>query len=166
MLYIGVDPGKNGAIASISELSVEVVVCPMIGKEYDTTSMASLLKKYSEKGCTATIERVHAMPHQGGTSMLSIGYGFGLWIGMFAALSIPYVVIPAVKWQKNMLVGLGKVDKKTRKQASIVAASRLFPGVSLLATPRCKTQHDGMAEAILIAEYGKRIRNGSDSTSS
>jgi hypothetical protein len=33
---------------------------------------------------------------------------------------------------------------------------RLFPGVSLRATPRCTTDHDGMAEALLIAEYARR----------
>ena len=32
----------------------------------------------------------------------------------------------------------------------------LFPDVSLLATPRCKKPHDGMAEALLMAEYARR----------
>lgn len=34
--------------------------------------------------------------------------------------------------------------------------NRLFPGVSLLPTERCRKDNDGMAEALLMAEYAKR----------
>jgi hypothetical protein len=33
---------------------------------------------------------------------------------------------------------------------------RLFPGVNLLPTERCRKESDGMAEATLLAEYARR----------
>ena len=42
------------------------------------------------------------------------------------------------------------------KQKSIEVCRKLFPDVSLLPTSRCKKSHDGMAEALLMAEYARR----------
>ena len=42
------------------------------------------------------------------------------------------------------------------KNTSIDLCKRLFPDINLLATPRSRKPHDGMAEALLIAEYGRR----------
>ena len=53
------------------------------------------------------------------------------------------------KWKKEFSV---TSDKNT----SIEVAKRLFPNVNLKATARCKKDHDGMAEALLIAEYCRR----------
>lgn len=52
--------------------------------------------------------------------------------------------------------------KPTRdtKAMSILAAHRLFPGVSLLRTDKCKKPDDGMSDALLIAEYGRRVLMG------
>jgi hypothetical protein len=42
------------------------------------------------------------------------------------------------------------------KENSIEVCKKLFPQVNLLATPRCKKEHDGIAEALLMAEYTRR----------
>jgi hypothetical protein len=43
------------------------------------------------------------------------------------------------------------------KQRSIIAAKRLFPEVSLRRTERSRKDDDGISDAILLAEYGRRI---------
>ncbi len=45
------------------------------------------------------------------------------------------------------------------KAASIRKAQQLFPGVNLV-PPGCRTPSDGIAEALLIMEYGKREKRG------
>ncbi len=56
-----------------------------------------------------------------------------------------------------MLRGLPGKDTKTK---SILAASRLFPRVDLRRTARSKVAHDGLTDALLIAEFGRRLRTG------
>jgi hypothetical protein len=81
--------------------------------------------------------------------MFSFGQSVGYIKGVLEANGIAYQEIPPQTWKKEF--GLN-----TDKQKSIDVCRRLFPGVSLRATPRCTTDHDGMAEALLIAEYAKR----------
>ena len=47
---------------------------------------------------------------------------------------------------------------KTTKEQSIIAVQRLFPSVDLLDPTKLRSRklHDGMAEALLIAEWGRR----------
>ncbi len=48
-----------------------------------------------------------------------------------------------------------RADLDTKK-TSINASRRLFPRVSLLRNSKCKTPHDGLSDALLIAEYARR----------
>ena len=42
------------------------------------------------------------------------------------------------------------------KAASVETCRRLFPGVALRPSERCRKDSDGMAEALLMAEYARR----------
>ena len=65
------------------------------------------------------------------------------------AFNIPYETVRPQKWKKEF--GLTS-DKKQ----SIATAHRLFPGVDLRKNERCKKDHDGMAESVLLAEWARR----------
>lgn len=153
MIYIGIDPGKHGAIAAITPTEIVVRPTPLIGKEYDIAEMNKLLW-FSSDPCRAVIERVHAMPGQGRTSMLSIGYGCGLWHALLTSRGIGFRVVSAVTWQKTMLAGVNCADKK---RASILVATRLFPDVALRRSERSRVDDDGMADALLMADYCRQI---------
>jgi hypothetical protein len=87
-----------------------------------------------------------------GTAHLLISYG--RFIGLLQGLGVPFTPVRAREWKRMMLGGrTGRSDKTD----SIRRAQELFPGISLLATPRCRKPHDGMAEALLILECGRRI---------
>lgn len=62
-------------------------------------------------------------------------------------------IVPARTWQRTMFAGLGKVADT--KAASILVAKRLFPGVDLR-PGQCRKDQDGLADALLLAEYGRR----------
>lgn len=50
----------------------------------------------------------------------------------------------------------GMTSTVTEYFKSFEVCRKLFPDVSLLPTSRCKKSHDGMAEALLMAEYARR----------
>lgn len=148
-IFIGIDPGKNGGIAYINTENGYFETVPYSNQELihlciDTT--------HKNVGCSEVIcclEKVGAMPGQGVVSMFNFGASVGYIKGVLEAFYIPYQEISPQKWKKEF--GL-----TSDKAASAEICGKLFPGLSLLATPKCKKPHDGMAEALLMAEYARR----------
>lgn len=141
MTYIGIDPGKDGAMALIMDKTVTII--PFDERGYE---IALETVRGSEAVCC--LERVGAMPGQGVTSMFKFGENFGYIRGLLQANGIAYELVTPQKWKKEF----GATDKNS----AVTVCGRLFPSVSLLRTPRCKKEHDGMAEALLMAEYARR----------
>ncbi len=160
-IYIGIDPGKKGAVAAIrSDGVIEVCAVPMIGKEYNIHLMNQLIfNEVAENphNLSACLEKGQAMPKQGTVSMFNFGKGCGIWEGILAAQSVSYEVIHPRTWQKEMLRDIPAGDTKHR---ALLAAKRLFPGVNLLATERSRKPHDGIVDALLMAEYCRRKFGG------
>jgi len=165
MIYIGIDPGKDGAIAAIDndravlciEMAPVVVVGPGTKRDYNVNEMAELvahIRNSVDGNVVAVLEKQQAMPGQGVASMFSIGRGFGLWEGILAARDIPYRVVHPRTWKKNMLRDSAGDKSKGR---SIVEAGRLFPKIDLRRSVRSKKPHDGKAEALLMAAYAFEI---------
>ena len=143
MYYIGIDPGKDGALAMIDE---DGNVCGI----FPFSEVAYVSICYQMKGkCKCALERVSARPGQGTVSMFSFGENYGFIRGVLEANDIPYELVRPQKWKKEF--GLTS-DKKQ----SIATAHRLFPGVDLRKNERCKKDHDGMAESVLLAEWARR----------
>ena len=143
MIYIGIDPGKSGALARIAPDGV--IVAPYSPEEY-----ASILALAGvEGGCVACLEHVGAMPGQGVTSMFSFGENFGFIKGLLTANGVPYELVRPQKWKKEFSI-------TGDKNSSIEVCKRLFPGVSLRRTERCCKDDDGLAEALLLAEFARR----------
>lgn len=65
----------------------------------------------------------------------------------------PCTIVRASTWQRTMFAGLGTV--KDTKAASIARAKQLFPGVNLI-PEGCKKPQDGLSDALLLAEFGRR----------
>jgi crossover junction endodeoxyribonuclease RuvC len=161
---LGIDPGLDGGIAWIFPDRVEVRVAPTLAasktgkRRFDVAAMVAILKANPIE--LGIIEAVSAAPMagrvQGTTSMFGFGRGLGLWEGILAALAIPHLSVTPQTWKKVVLAGTAK-----DKPSAIAFAQGLFPGVSLLATPRSRVPHDGLADALCLAEYGRRILAGS-----
>ena len=95
------------------------------------------------------VEKVGAMPGQGVTSMFNFGKNYGFILGALESFGFSYELVTPKKWKKEFGV---TADKNT----SIEVCKRLFPEANLKRTERCKKDHDGMAEALLMAEYARR----------
>lgn len=154
-LVIGIDPGLSGAIAVIKlDGTVDFHDCPLftVGTKhvYHPGGMAALLRQYQEHhpNLLVGLEKVHSMPGQGVASTFLFGEGFGIWLGILAALRIPHELITPQSWKRGMMNGQNK-----DKDASRLVALRLFPSVS----DRLKLKkHHGRADALLIAEFLRR----------
>ncbi len=142
-LFIGIDPGKKGGIAYIDTTGIYSTT------PFGSAALIELLEEARYRECVCCLEKVGAMPGQGVVSMFNFGQSVGYIKGMLEAFGIPYQEISPQRWKKEF--GLS-----SDKEASAEVCRKLFPTVNLLATPKCKKPHDGMAEALLMAEYARR----------
>jgi hypothetical protein len=62
------------------------------------------------------------------------------------------------KWQKTFWSKpkMPKGQKFNTKAAALNVANQIFPGAQWLKSDRCTKPHDGMIDAALLAEYGRR----------
>lgn len=143
--YIGIDPGKKGGMALISDSEIKV-----FEKVDDFTLVKDELVywKINNNIEVACLERVHAFPGEGACSSFSFGTNYGCWQGLFIALNIPFITVPPKTWQ----VVVDKSLHQNIKKASLMTARRMFPEVDL-----SKEKHSGIADALLIAYYNKNI---------
>jgi Holliday junction resolvasome RuvABC endonuclease subunit len=143
MITIGIDPGKNGGIAVINEKG-DAYADKMPETLQD---LFELLNSYSvgyDGNCRAFIEQVHSSPQMGVKSAFTFGNGFGHLEMALTACGIPFERIRPQAWQKA-LGCMTKGDKNVSKRR----AQELFPTL--------KITHS-TADALLIAEYGRRIK--------
>lgn len=143
MIYIGIDPGKNGGIAAIDGQDVRAQRMP----DSDRDLLDLLYWYVQQRRARAVLEHVWSVPGQGG------GCKFGVEIGRcrmaLTAACIPFDLVLPRKWQKEIGVvyppGAGDTEKKniTKRRAQ-----QLFPSVTPI------THH--IADALLLAEYARR----------
>lgn len=145
MVYCGIDPGGEGCLAVINDDTNAITLVPYNSKDY-----ADALEEVSLHDAFCVVERVWSSPQMGVRSAFSFGEKLGEIHGMLDALGIPYQLVIPQKWKAFFGV---TADKNT----SIACAHRLFPKVSLRKTERCKKDHDGLAEALLMASYARHL---------
>lgn len=148
MIYIGIDPGLSGALAVIHNVNDTENI---ISEPFSETSYLDILKYVSKKSDTKVccLEHVSAMPKQGVVSTFNFGSNFGWIQGVLQAYCIPYELVRPQKWKKEFGI---TADKNT----SIEVCQRLFPELDLRRSEKSKKPDDGIAEALLMAEYAKR----------
>lgn len=149
-LFLGIDPGLNGAIAILhadgSMHSVEDMPTLLRGKgtvkrEVDAAGLAHLLRPIASEIQMAVVEKVGAMPQQGSASTFSLGHSYGTATAVIAALGIPLQLVAPVTWKKRMAL--------TRdKEHARATAIHLWP-----AAPLSRKKDADRAEALLMARY-------------
>ena len=149
MTIIGIDPGAGGAMAIWDKKISKIYKCPA-----DTETMADIIKESlyinrakNVREVFAYIELVHAMPHDGRSSLFKFGTNYGKWLGILGAYKVPTTLVSPQKWMKywkdKLNIELPK-DKSSRKRALKEIASHY--------TDKKVTLYN--ADAILIAMYG------------
>jgi len=150
--FIGIDPGSSsGAIAMIAEDGT-IEIYPL-----EKEILKQCCRDWAFDDCIVCLEKVGVMPGQGIVSMGSFMKSVGYICGVLEANGIPYQeVIPRV-WKNIFGCNLGKgATAKEKKQKDIEVCRKLYPGISLRKTERCKTDWPDAADALLMATYAKR----------
>ena len=150
-MWVGIDPGATGGVAVLSKDRAEAIPMPTVAGEIWILEIARLLKELSPG--LVVLEKAQPMRKggrvQGVTSAFTYGMGFGAIRGMLETLEIPHRLVTPQAWKKVVLAGTAK-----DKDAAINFVRRAYPAIDL--TPgRKRVPHDGMADAVCIAEYGR-----------
>lgn len=161
-VFIGIDPGLSGALVAINGEGgvVDQLIMPRTNGSkgpLDTGCILSWLVDVRQGGSMyAALERVSTRPGQGATSTLTCGVNWGRLDALLVALGVKYVVPTPQQWKRAL--SLPKRSGKERAQGKVDAVQlvrSLFPDMDLSPGKR-RVPHDGLADAVLIAEYARR----------
>jgi hypothetical protein len=146
-VYVGIDPGKTGAVAVIVEGEVMFTDYPHL----NLYLLGETLYDFAD--VFVLIEAAQAMPGQGSVSGFHYGQGYGEYLGMLKAMQIPFETIHPTKWKKEFGLLMPKAKLADKKRASRDKAIELFPKEFERLS---KAGNHGRAEALLLAEYARR----------
>lgn len=138
---LGIDPGKQGAIALLNKKGELIALHDMPSNIIETVKLIESLPKVTR----GAIEQ----PFPGGTmgkpSCMSFGMGIGELRGILAARHIPFLMVKPQDWQRVF-----GVTGKSRGNDSIGQCLKLYPDAPLIVKGKRK---DGRSDALLIARW-------------
>jgi crossover junction endodeoxyribonuclease RuvC len=154
VIVLGIDPGLKGALAWIEGTRVVALEdMPTFqvmrgGKPRDTIDvhgLARLMGQHAAEVCW--FEQVGGMQGDGPAAAFQFGRAAGAAEAIAKASGCRFETVTPPVWKKAMgLIG-------TAKDQSRAKATSLFPAV---AGDLARKMDDGRAEALLLAEYGRR----------
>lgn len=159
-LFIGIDPGLKGGLAVLDSVGNVKVVQNMPVKassRIDEDSLFAFLRLFAGSLLWIALEKSQAMPKQGISSAFNYGFGSGTINGICKAVNPSrYVMVGPKTWQKTIWTDAGSDQRLETKQRTLQAIERLFPHANLKASERCKKPHEGIVDALGIAEWLRR----------
>lgn len=145
--YLGIDPGLSGGIAVLCE---DGSLCDKWKMPQTPIDVYEVFQSVALLGpVRAMLERVSASPQMGVVSAFTFGAGYGALQMALAATKIPYDLVTPVKWQ-TALGCRTQGDKNVSKRR----AQQLFPSIQIT---------HAVADALLLAEYARRVDRGAAS---
>jgi crossover junction endodeoxyribonuclease RuvC len=150
-MFLGIDPGKKGAIALFNPSSHHLTIADMPllpkknGKGEDTNyaALGELLRPTCASLIHCMMEDVWSMPREGVSSAHAFGRNNGALLMALAIYQIPHQLVTAAKWKKYF-------NLSQDKGISRRLASERFPHD---AEQFSRVKDDGRAEAALLALY-------------
>jgi hypothetical protein len=155
--YVGIDNGVSGALAVVHRGEDPVMLVMPVqrarkGNEVDVGAVEYWLKKHAP---SATLVLEEPGGSKSAKAAASMAGSFHALRSVAEMMGYRWHRITPQQWQKVMLPGCKAGDTKER---ALAKARQLWPGASWLATDRCRTAHDGLVDAALIAEFARITR--------
>jgi len=140
--YVGVDPGVGGAIAILLDDGTVAHAAGMPETDRDVLDVLAI----AGDGARGVLERVSASPQMGVSSSFTFGKSYGALRMALVAAGVAFDEVLPAAWQKAL-------GCRTRGDKSITKrlAQQMFPAVKVT---------NANAEALLIAEYCRRLHRG------
>lgn len=162
MIYVGIDPGADGAVVALSDedvvLRARLPTRDVRGKRrLDVRALAAILHDLGGAAVVrVVVEEPSVRPGEGAQGALGVGLMHGGIRAVLDTLGLAWRDVRPQVWRAG--VGLPREpDRRQRKADSITAAERLLPDLDLL-YQRSRKPHDGTAEAALIAVWARGER--------
>jgi hypothetical protein len=164
MKYIGIDCGLDGGICELDSAGnlTKMIVMPTVkigkGRKINLHELSELFKIFRGSGsCRFSIENPggHAPSAAG---LRSMTYSFAVVEAFLVCNFLTYHEFAARKWQSEFWSRptMPKGKKFDTKSAALSEAKKLWPGCTFVKSDRSKKAHDGLVDAALIAEFGRR----------
>jgi hypothetical protein len=163
--YIGIDIGLKGAIAVISPDGVITThIMPVIKDQLDMRGLQDLMDltiiNQSSSSMSAVFEKLGVIFGSSKATAFSMGMQLGAIEMLCVSQNLSYSKVPAKQWQKDMFMGINEITnskgKRDTKAMALVAVKRLFPQLKLAFGERATKPHDGLVDAVLMAEWARR----------
>jgi len=164
--YLGIDPGLSGGLAVVSDDRIQFkIAMPTISlttkegitkTEIDRQGVLSFLKILPEH-THVVIEEQLAYRSQNIIASCTICKNYGIILMALTVAHMYITEVPPDVWQEHFgIVSVKKAGGKTTKEQALEVVKAIFPNVDLFASERSTKEHDGITDALLIAEYGRR----------
>jgi hypothetical protein len=158
-MIIGIDNGVTGALVALSPHSKIIAMLPMPiqkarkGNEIDIAAVWEWI--YATAGAISAITAIIEEPggSKSSKAATSMAGSFHTLRALLVLKGIRFHRTTPQAWQKVMLPGCKSGDTKPR---ALSTARQLWPEETFLASDRCRTPHDGLIDAALIAEFARR----------
>jgi hypothetical protein len=157
------------ALKKKKEWIVDMPLLPERG--IDGKELFRIFQGIQQNDIYVVIEKAQSMPGQSSVAMFNYGGGYHTILTVLRILDLPFEEVRSNKWKKEFgLSGLKiKKDKgekptqeeknaarKQRKEMAVKAAMQMFPKLKNEFVTEGGRLLDGRAEALLIAEWGRR----------
>lgn len=139
--YLGIDPGKEGALAVLDDNGLIVSLEDMPRNLIETIKLIRAMPTISR----AAIEQPFAGGKMGKPSCMSFGMTVGELRGILGSLEIPFQMVKPQDWQR-----VYGVVGKSKGNDSINQCLKLYSDAPLIEGAKRK---DGRSDALLIARW-------------
>lgn len=155
MIYIGIDPGKDGAVCFLCPETGRATFIDIGGSVQDVFWQ---LQKLDPMDCRVVIERAQAFPGQGRSSAFNYGATWGALRAVCLTLGIPIIAEPTpVQWKDRVFPGKRPKDRAAQKTMARDLMRKLYPST---ADELTRKKDADRAEAGLLAHYGLLMERG------
>jgi len=154
MIIAGIDPGSKGAIVCIDDK--EVITAYL---RYSTrVERYQFLEKH--RPSLVFLEKLWGVPPSSAATNFNLGCHYCCDEFALELLGIPYEIVAAKTWQLSVLNFRGSKKDRESKKSSISFVTRRYPDLKLpQKTLKEIDESSGIADALCIAIYGRRISN-------
>ena len=163
--YFGIDCGLDGGITLIDQKGALISSMPMPtmpngkGRKIDLIELSNLFREIGRHPSN----QMFIVENPGGhapsaAGLRSMTYSFAVIEVLLVSNILKHQIVLSQKWQKEFWSKpkMPKGQKFNTKAAALNAARQIWPEEKWLKSDRCSKPHDGLIDAALLAEYGRR----------
>lgn len=153
--FIGIDPGQKGGVAMVNQFGQAVGGFTLPHHEDDPKVIVwpMILKFFLNKcrGAYVSIEQMPFMGKRGQIATMSLAENIGVFKGLLVAAALPFESVHPSTWQSVLI----NHHQGKSKERALKTFEEKWPEMASQLRMSHDKVPDGIADAMLIAEYGR-----------